>query len=92
MEKAPEAGAARFNLGGVLRRLGRNDAAIEQLEIAARLDPADADVRVELGLAYQAAGETEKAAAALKEAIALAPESPEARLHLPALIRELEGK
>ena len=76
----------------MLRRLGRNDAAIEQLEIAGRLSPADADVRVELGLAYQAAGEREKAVAAFKEAIALAPNSPEAQMHLPGLIQELEGK
>ena len=92
VEKAPGSAAARFNLGGVLRRLGRNDAAIEQLAIAARLAPADADVRVELGLAYQAAGDRAKAAAALREAIALDPQSPEAQMHLPELIRELEAK
>jgi len=92
VEKAPGSAPARFNLGGVLRRLGRNGAAIEQLAIAAQLAPADADVRVELGLAYQAAGDRQRAAAAFREAMALEPDSPEAQMHLPALIRELEGK
>ena len=91
-EAAPESAPARFNLGGVLRRLGRDEAAIEQLEIARRLAPADADVCVELGLAYRAAGENAKAIEALRRAIELNPGSPESQMHLPGLIRELEVK
>ena len=87
---APESAPARFNLGGVFRRLGRNGAAIEQLEVARRLAPEDADVSVELGLAYMAAGENDKALEALKRAMAQDPDSPESKLHLPELIRELE--
>ena len=87
---APDSAPARFNLGGVFRRLGRNGAAIEQLEIARRLAPTDADVSVELGLAYIATGENDKALEALKRAVAQAPDSPESKLHLPGLIRDLE--
>jgi len=86
---SPEMATARFNYGGVLRRLGRNDAAIEQLEAARLLLPGDPDVSVELGLAYAAAGRRPEAIGALERAIALDPDSPEARLHLPGLIEEL---
>jgi len=86
----PDNAPARFNYGGVLRRLGRNDEAIEQLTIARRLAPEDADVCVELGLAYQAAGRNDEAVEALKSAMALNPDGPESRLYLPGLIRELE--
>jgi tetratricopeptide (TPR) repeat protein/ferredoxin len=88
---APDAAARRFNYGGVLRRLGRNDDAIAQLTIARRLAPDDADVCVELGLAHAAIGDTVGAIEALERAIMLNPHSPEARLHLPGLIRELRG-
>jgi len=87
---APESAPARFNLGGVLRRLGRNSAAIEQFEVARRLAPEDADVSIELGLAYQAIGENDKALEAFKRAVALNPDSPESKLYLPGLIKELE--
>jgi tetratricopeptide (TPR) repeat protein/ferredoxin len=87
----PEDAPARYNFGGVLRRLGRNDAAIEQLEIARQLMPEDADVCIELGLAYQAIGAKDEAVEAFQRAITLNPESPESKFHLPGLIRELEG-
>ena len=87
---APDSAPARFDLGGVLRRLGRNDAAIEQLEVARRLSPEDPDVLVELGLAYMATGKNDKALEAFKRAVALNPDNPESKLHLPGLIRELE--
>ena len=75
----------------MLRRLARNDEAIEQLEIARRLAPQDADVCVELGLAYRASGRKEAAVAVLRRAIELNPDSPESRMHLPGLIQELEA-
>jgi tetratricopeptide (TPR) repeat protein len=88
---APDAAPARFNYGGVLRRLGRNDAAVEQLEIARGLMPDDPDVWVELGLAYKDLGRRADAIHAFGRAIALSPENPESQRHLPELIRELAG-
>ncbi|HJQ98070.1 MAG TPA: tetratricopeptide repeat protein [Candidatus Polarisedimenticolaceae bacterium] len=88
---APDAPAARFNYGGVLRRLGRSDAAIEQLAAARDLVPNDQDVWVELGLSYAASGRRNEAIDALERAIALNPETPEARMHLPGVIEELKG-
>jgi tetratricopeptide (TPR) repeat protein len=87
---APDEGPARFNYGGVLRRLGRNDAAIAQLEIARDLLPEDPDVFIELGLSYAATGRRTEAIDALERAIALNPDSPEARMHLPGVIEELK--
>jgi tetratricopeptide (TPR) repeat protein len=88
----PESAVARFNYGGVLRRLGRNDAAIEQLSAAQRLAPEDGDVEVELGLAYMVTGADAAAIDAFKRAIAKNPGSAESRLHLPELIERLEQK
>ena len=88
--EAPDSEAARFNFGGVLRRLGRNDAAIAELTAARRLAPDDDDVCVELGLAYMAAGAKAEAIEAFKRAMAINPESTESRLHLPGLIEQLE--
>ncbi len=88
---APEAAETRYNLGGLLRRLGRNDEAIEQLRIAARLAPDDAATQIELGLAYRAAGQDGEALRSLRRAIELDPTSPESRLHLPEVMRQIEG-
>jgi len=82
---------ARYNLGGVLRRLSRYEEAARQLERAREQMPSDAAVEVELGLTYAALGRPQDAISALERAIALDPQSPEARLHLPALIRELSA-
>ena len=82
---------ARYNLGGVLRRLARYDEAARQLEQARTLLPTDPDVEIELGLTYAALERPAEAVAAFERAIALDPESPESRLHLPALIRELSA-
>jgi tetratricopeptide (TPR) repeat protein len=91
VELAPSSAAVRYNLGGVLRRLGRPEAAAEQLVEARRLAPDDPDTHLELGLAWAEAGRPADAAAALRRAIELAPDRPESRLHLPDLIRRLEA-
>jgi len=90
VQSAPESVPARFNLGAVLRRLGRNEQALEQLQAAERLAPDDADVCVELGLAQMALGANEPAIESFRRAIRLNPDSPESKVHLPELIRQLE--
>ncbi|UCF69144.1 MAG: tetratricopeptide repeat protein [Acidobacteriota bacterium] len=86
----PDNGPAHYNLGGLLRRLGQPAAAIDELLAAAEHLPADADTQIELGLAHAAVGDRESAISALRRAIDLDSESPESRLHLPRLIRELQ--
>lgn len=90
VEAAPDSAPTRYNFGGLLRRLGRNVEAIEQLEVARQINPQDADTCVELGLAYMATGKRDGAIEAFQRAIALAPDSPESRLHLPGLIQQLQ--
>ncbi len=90
LELAPDSPQARYNLGGLLRRMERFAEAIEQLEYARRLTPDDVDTHVELGLAYAGAGRERDAIVLLRRAIELDPQRPEARYSLPALIRELE--
>ena len=87
---APDNFQGRHNFGGTLRRLERHREAIEQLRIAARLEPADAATQVELGLAYEASGDKSAALQCLRRAIELDPDSPESLLHLPKLIAQLE--
>lgn len=87
----PGSAPARYNLGGVLRRLGRTEAAIDELAAAVRLAPGDADAAVELGLACREGGRPGDAIRAFRRAIELRPDSPESRVHLPALIAELEA-
>jgi polyferredoxin/Tfp pilus assembly protein PilF len=83
---------ARYNLGGVLRRLSRYEEAAEQLERARAAMPGDAEVEIELGLTYSALERPADAVTAFERAIALDPNSPESRLHLPSLIRELSER
>jgi tetratricopeptide (TPR) repeat protein len=88
--RAPESAPARFNYGGVLRRLGRHAEAVDQFAVANRLSPGDPDTLVELGLAYKELGSKREAVAAFKAAIAAAPGRPESQQYLPELIEELE--
>jgi Flp pilus assembly protein TadD/ferredoxin len=89
---APGSQEARFNYGGVLRRLGRTNEAVAQLRAAEEIAPSDAETQVELGLALMESGQDAAALSALRRAIKLAPDTPEARMHLPELIRELEAR
>jgi len=88
----PDSQEARFNYGGVLRRLGRTDEAVVQLRAAEEIAPSDAETQVELGLALMETGKDAEALTALRRAIKLAPDTPESRMHLPELIRQLEAR
>ena len=68
--------AAAANLGMTLCRLERYEEAVPPLELAARLEPAAADVRLDLGRAFLALGRYPEALATLEASLALAPEQP----------------
>lgn len=53
--------SAHFQLGDLYRKQGRIDEAIDHLEQALSLDPTFTEARLQLGVAYQAAGDTAKA-------------------------------
>lgn len=87
---APHLAAARLQYGSYLAREGIHELALRELTAAREIDPHDAVVLRELGVAQWLAGEAEAAAGTLEEAAELAPEDPEARL-LAGFIRLLSG-
>src|SRR5205085_5570360 len=64
------------------RRLGRNDDAVDLLGKAAQVAPADAVIQHHLGEACLTAGDVERAAAALRSAIAVRPDLPQPHANL----------
>jgi predicted Zn-dependent protease len=69
---------ARLVLGAAHRLAGRTQAALEVLEALARQHPRSAPVHLELGIARGEAGRAFEAAAALRHALLLKPDSPDA--------------
>lgn len=72
VQPAPDA-ATWLEQGRLARREGRFDEAIIALEAAARAQPDDADILLELGLAYYASGRLGEAEQRLDRAQSLAP-------------------
>ena len=66
------------------------EATLESLEAALKLDPTDAESRYMLGMAYAKAGRMEDALREVKEAVATEPDNPEFHQAL-ALILERKG-
>jgi protein O-GlcNAc transferase len=73
---------ARYLLGLIAARTGRNDLAIESFRAAIRLDPGLADARNNLGLALRYRGELDEAAACLREALRVRPDDAAAHFCL----------
>ncbi|HEX6925241.1 MAG TPA: hypothetical protein VF167_07405 [Longimicrobiaceae bacterium] len=88
---APHFAAARYQYGSYLAREGMVELAVSELVAARDLDPEDAAIHRELGLAYWLAGDTQSAAASLEQAAELAAEDVEARL-LAGFMRMLSGE
>jgi tetratricopeptide (TPR) repeat protein len=65
----PESGDARYGLGRVLYRMRKYRAAVRQLTAAAQLKGRSAEIRSDLGLAYQALGEYAEAESRQREAL-----------------------
>jgi tetratricopeptide (TPR) repeat protein len=78
LKSAPEHPLARLILGAAHRITGRTHAAIEVLEPLAREQPRAAPVQLELGIALGEAGRTDESVAALRRALLLKPNSPDA--------------
>jgi tetratricopeptide (TPR) repeat protein len=72
----------RHALAVGLSALGRNEAAVRELEAACRLAPREAEYRFKLGLALNEAGRLAEAVAALQEAVKLEPEYAQAWYNL----------
>jgi len=82
----PRSVTFRKNLGNIL--LGMDSAAAaREFEIVTRLDPSLAEGHLDLGLAYQALGDSARAAAEYDRALAIAPDYLDALLALAQLDR-----
>lgn len=76
----PNLAAARMHYGAHLVRSGLAEQGLEELLAARTLDPADPDVRRELGIAHLLSGRTLEALDELEAASAAAPEDAEGRV------------
>jgi tetratricopeptide (TPR) repeat protein len=74
-----ENGAYRDSYGWVLYRLGRFPEAVEQLERAAALEPAEAEIQIHLAKAYRSAGRGEEGRRALQQLLRAQPNDRRAR-------------
>jgi Flp pilus assembly protein TadD len=75
-------------LGDIYRRTNQPQLAVAHFRDAASLAPADASIRVHLGLAYVEAGETDPAIEAFREAVRLRPDDADANYNLGVVIGE----
>ena len=86
---APTLALARFRYGSYLAREGQLELAAEELGAAAELEPENAEIKREMGVARLLAGADASAIEALEDAAALAPDDAEIRLlHALALLRQ----
>lgn len=77
---APDSPSSHLTLGALLGRTHQPEAAIQELQIAARLDPANADTKVLLGLEISGLyGHLDEGIATMQDALRLNPESARAR-------------
>src|SRR5690606_10740622 len=88
---APHLAATRFQYGAYLSREGMHELALQELSAAREIDPQDALILRELGVAQWLSGQVDASAASLEEAAELAPEDADARL-LSGLVRLLAGQ
>jgi YaiO family outer membrane protein len=83
----PESGQSLYDRGVEARLAGDHARAIEWLRSAAAAEPANADARLQLGLALMAADRLDEAEAAFRETLRLAPAYDDARIGLARLAR-----
>ena len=76
---------ARFNLGNVLLRVGKNAEAAENLREAVRLEPGDAEIRHNYAVALVLAGKSEEGFAEFRENLRRHPEYTRSRTALQQL-------
>ena len=89
---APGVAATRLRYGSYLAREGIADLALVELEAARELDPQNAEIPREMGVAHLLSGADAPAIDALRDAAALSPDDPETRFLLGlALLRAGEA-
>ncbi|MEW6416508.1 MAG: tetratricopeptide repeat protein [Nitrospirota bacterium] len=82
VKKSPNKAGPRNNLGIAYDKKGLVDKAIEQYQMALKLNPGFAEAYVNLGIAYESLGSVDKAIEHFQTAIELKPESAKAHNNL----------
>lgn len=85
-QTAPKSPMAFNHLGSIYRGRGQLGRAIRVFERAVGLNPLDADIRLNLGLAYQESGRLDQAVAELRRSEALRPGQPEAQARIRQIL------
>ncbi len=79
---------AHYIRAWLLHRLGRDQEALADLQIAVRLNPRDAMAFDQLGLTYMDLDKPSEAEDALRRAVALSPDEPKILMHLARLLTD----
>jgi protein O-GlcNAc transferase len=87
----PAYDAAHYNLGNVLKQMGKLDDAIEAYRRTLQLKPADADAHYNLGIALKEQGKLDEAITAYKLALEHKPTYVEAHYNLGNVLKQ-QGK
>jgi tetratricopeptide (TPR) repeat protein len=81
--------AARINLASTLNATGKNDEALRQLQVAARIQPANDHVHYTLGLLYAEMQRLPEAAQSLRKTITLNPANLRAQYNYGLLMQQM---
>ena len=85
----PSSSIAHANLGADYLKLGRNEDAIHELQLAAKLNSNDKDTQLNLGQALAANKQFTEAAEAFGKAVALDPDNSDLRYNWAAVLLDL---
>jgi tetratricopeptide (TPR) repeat protein len=88
---APDLPLARMMYGAYLSREGFLELALQELTAARELDPSDAEIMYEVGVAYALSGDFDRAADALADSVRLDPEDGWVRVVFGLVLLE-EGR
>ena len=89
---APRVAVARMFYGAYLSREGFTEEGLVELNTAREIDPDDAQVAYELGVGYALAGDQDRAADALADAVRLAPEDGWTRVVFGLVLLEADRR
>lgn len=92
LDLKPNDGYIMDSVGWTYYKMGRYPDAVEHLKKAVELVPSLADLRLHLGLAYEAAGDPHAALIEYTKALSISPSNKEAQLHRQRLVTSLSKK
>lgn len=88
----PDDMAAHYNYGNYFLNRGEMQKAVEEFQVAIKLQPGALPPYANAALAYNALGQNEKAEASLRKAISIEPTNATVHVNLGMLLAELQNK